>query len=105
MEGCAVGRVVEITTVPRRQVWKILDSESDQLEVTKSLVNILYNLVIVGSITPSPTQRVFFDKHSETVFQLLSLSRPLYWKKQELRENISLVIQIATSCLTAAGSS
>ena len=105
MEGCVVGRLSEIAQGTRRQVKKILDSESDQLEVTKSLVNILYNLVIVGSITPTPIQRTFFDKHSELVFQLVSKSRPLYWKKQELRDNITLVIHISTSCLTVDGSS
>lgn len=104
MEGCSASRVAEISRVPKRQVKKILDSESDQLEVTKSLVNILYNIVIVGSIAPTSTQRAFFDKHSELVFQLVSKSRPLYWKKQELRENISLVLNIAASCLTVAGS-
>ena len=104
MEGCAVGRVADITRVPRRQVKRILDSESDQLEVTKSLVNILYNIVIVGSVPPTETQRAFFDKHSDIVFQLVSRSKALYWKKEALRENISLVINIAASCHTVAGS-
>ena len=104
MEGCVVGRVAEISRAPRRQVKRILDSESDQLEVTKSLVNILYNIVIVGSVPPSATQRAFFDKHADIVFQLVSRSRALHWKKEALRENISLVINISASCHTVAGS-
>ena len=104
MEGCAVGRVAEISRGPRQRVKRILDLESDQLEVTKSLVNILYNIVIVGSVPPTATQRTFFDKHSEIVFQLVSRSRALHWKKETLRDNISLVINIAASCHTVAGS-
>lgn len=103
MEGCEVGRVSEISRIPRRQVKRIIESESDQLEVTKSLLNILYNIVIVGSILPTVSQRAFFNKHSEIVLELVSRSRPLHWKKQVLQESISLVINIAASCHTVAG--
>lgn len=103
MEGCEVGRVSEISRVPRRRVRRIIESESDQLEVTKSLLNILYNIVIVGSIPPTITQRAFFNKHSELVLELVSKYRPLHWKKQALQENVSLVINIAASCHTVAG--
>lgn len=103
MEGCVVERVAEISKVPRRQIKRIINSESDQLEVTKSLLNILYNIVIVGSIPPTTTQRAFFDNHSDLVFQLVSNSKALHWKKQALLENIPLVINIAASCHTVGG--
>lgn len=103
MEGCAVGRVSEISQAPRRKVRRIIESESDLLEVTKSLLNILYNIIIVGSIPCTTTQRSFFDKNADLVLQLLSRARPLHWKKQALQENISLVINIAASCHTVDG--
>ncbi len=104
MEGCDVELISKIPRIPRAGVRKLLTSESPKLEVTKSLLNLLYNIVTVGSVPVSVTQKTYFDQHSEIVLELLgkgSLKR----KKTILEKDEALVINIAASCPTVAGSS
>ena len=88
----------------KRKIKTILRSESSRLEVTKSLLDIVYNLVVVGSVPASTTQKEYLDQHSALVWQLLSKSKSLGWKKALLGNNIPLVVVIAASCPTVAGS-
>lgn len=105
MEGCAVDTVSRIPRVPRGGVKGIIQSESKQLEVTKSLLNLLENAIVVGSIPVSATQRAFFDANTVLILNLLSKRKSLTWKKAALAKNIALVINIAALCPTVAGSS
>ena len=107
MEGCDTDVIARIAETPRAQVPRILKFESGQLEVTKSLLNLLFNAVIVGSLPVSLTQKVYFDNNANLVHQLVGTSKSLTWKKKELTENSSLAINIASLCPshTVAGSS
>ena len=105
MDGCAVDVISKFTKISRTKVHKFLKTESKSLEVTKSLLNLLYNIVVVGSLPVSKTQKVFFDQNSKIVLNLLGTTKSLRWKKQVLEDNIPLVLNIATSCPTAVGSS
>ena len=105
MEGVDIDRVCQILRTPRQKVIEILKSESDDLEVSKSLLNILYNLVTVGSLPTNREQKVFFDSQADTVRLLLDRRRSLQSKKETLEENIDLVIAIAASCPYAVTSS
>jgi len=104
MEGCEVAFVRQLSQIPRKEVKKLLQSESGQLEFTKSLLNLLHNIVVVGSVPVSSTQKAFFDSHSNLVLSLLSKSKSLSWKKHQLEKNVALIINIAASCPTVAGS-
>lgn len=103
MDGCDIEIISQLSRTSRYQVSKIINSESIELEITKSLLNLLYNIVHIGSVPVSPTQKAYFDKHSQLVFDLLKKSKSLKWKKAQLENNVSLVINIAASCPTVAG--
>ncbi len=104
MEGIDIDSVRRLTSVPRKDVKRILAGESKQLEVTKSLVNLLHNIIRVGSVPVSTTQRTYFDKHADKVWSLLSKTTSLHQKKKTLESNIDLVLNIAASCPTVDGS-
>lgn len=103
MEGCDVAVVSQILRVARPQVKKILKGESDKYEITKSLLNLLYNIVVVGSLPVSKTQRAYFDSNAELILQLLSSAKTVTWKKGVFENNTALVLNIAASCPTVAG--
>ena len=104
MEGCDCGLISRLLQVSRQDVRRLFKAESNQLELTKSLLNLLYNIVIVGSVPVSPTQKAFFDAHSNLVLSLTSKSKSLKWKKAKLEKNVALVLNIAAACPIVAGS-
>ncbi len=104
MDGCDAGTICQIPKLTRAQVRKLLEKESTELEVTKSLLNLLHNIVVVGSVPVSGTQKAFFDSNAVLVLGLLG-RRSLKWKRTLLLKDIAIVINIAASCPTVAGSS
>jgi hypothetical protein len=102
MEGCDVKVIAQIPRLPRAQVRKLLREESSDLETTKSLLNLLFNIVSVGSVPVSATQKAYFDQHADLVLELLG-RRSLSWKKALLEKEIGLVINVAASCPIAGG--
>ena len=105
MNGCDVQAITRITRTPRTQVLKVLKTESPLFEITKSLLNLLYNAVIVGSLPVSQTQKDYFDTNSQVVRSLLDQSKSIKWKKDILTRNPALIINIASLCPIVAGSS
>jgi hypothetical protein len=103
MDGCDAKVIAQIPRLPRGQVRQLLKRESSDLEVTKSLLNLLFNIVTVGSLPVTGTQKAFFDEHAGLVLELLG-RRSLKWKKEQLEKEIGLVINIAASCPTVVGS-
>ena len=104
MEGCDVKVIEQIPRLPRSRVRQLLKEESSDLEITKSLLNLLFNIVSVASVPVSRTQKAYFDQHADLVLALLG-RRSLKWKKAQLEREIGLVLNIAASCPTAGGSS
>jgi hypothetical protein len=105
MENFEHELVCQLARVNRAQIKRRLKDESGRLELTKSLLNLLYNIVKVGSVPVSETQKRFFDRNATLVLKLLNKSTSLKWKKQQLQRNAALVLNIAASCPTVAGSS
>ncbi len=103
MDGILVDVISTFPRLPRQKVKAIIRDESKDLEVTKSVLNLLYNIVIIGSVPVSNTQRAYLDSRSELVRSLLSSAKSLKWKKQQLESNLALVVNIAASCPTVAG--
>ena len=102
MDGC-LESIFIFPKLLNNQVGAILRNESRQFEVTKSLLNLLHNIVLVGSVTVSQEQKEVIDKHADLVWLLLSKSKSLKWKRRALADNIDLVVCIS-SCPTTAGS-
>ena len=103
LPGCDAELISQLPRLPRPKVRQIIKNESPEREVTKSLLNLLENIIRVGSVPVSQTQKAYFDKHSEVVLHLLGSRKSIAWKKKVLEEDISLVLNIAASC--PAGSS
>jgi hypothetical protein len=97
MDGIDREAIAGIVKSSPSEVKSIIKQESSQLEVTKSLLNILHNLIRVGSIPVEDYKRSFFDSHSELILDLLSSKRSLKWKKGTFERNPIVVINIATS--------
>ena len=82
-----------------KTVLCVLDSESKRLEVTKSVLNVLHNIVQVRNITLTERQKANFANHSKVVKEIFK-RRQLRAKKHLLLKNPELVRLIAGSCPT-----
>ena len=98
MEGVDKVALLEIAKAPVSEIKYIIQAEGPNLVVTKSLLNVLHNLILVGSIPVTTRKRAFFDQEAHLVAQLLSSSQSLAWKKRVLEANPSVALNIATSC-------
>jgi len=98
MEGCDVELVNKIRRLPPKKVSALLQNESKKLLLTKSLLNLVYNAVVVGSIPVSRIQRQILDENKSIVWQFLSPKSSLAWKKRLLVKNPNLALTIATLC-------
>ena len=78
-------------------VLQVLGNESRRLEVTKSLLNVLHNIVNVRSISLTEIQKSSFGKYSKTVKEIIKL-RQIRSKKRLLLKNLELVRLIAAAC-------
>ena len=104
IENCLGDVVSKFPRLPPYKVREILKSESPDFEITKSLLNLLHNIVEVGSLPVSKRQRQFLDDHPEAVLRLLNPESSLQYRRSSLENYISLAQVIAESCPTAAGS-
>ena len=96
--GCLCDIIWHFPRQSRHKVKRQLQEESKDLEITKSLLNLLHNIVNMGSVPVSRSQKDFFDSHAGIVNELLSSKKSLQVKKKLLESNISLTINIAGSC-------
>lgn len=105
MEGCLVGAVRSLRHLPLSEVSAVLRYESIKLEVTKSLLSILYNICLVKSIVLSRRLKDEFRKHTTVVHQLLegasrgiNRTSGLAGKKKILIKTPELVKLLAEAC-------
>jgi hypothetical protein len=85
------------------QVADILKAEPPTLPITKSLIQLLYNIVVVGSVPINDRRRAFFDRYTNQVLTLLSSGRSLERKKVVLVNHPELARNIAAGCPLLAG--
>jgi hypothetical protein len=98
MDGCLTEDLAAISLLSPQRAFYVLQSEGPKFELTRSLLNVLYNLVKVQSLEPSPSQRKALETHEAIVWPLLSPRISLQKKKALFEENISLAIAVAESC-------
>ena len=103
MEGFEHKTIEGIQRASPVQIRQILRNETRDLEVTKSLINLLHNIVRVGSVPVTEAQRIYFDENSDIVLRLLNRKVSITWKKEALTKNLGLVRNIAASCPPVAG--
>lgn len=98
MEHCLTEEIAALRRLSPQRVYFLLQSESKDHELTKSLLNLLHNIVVVQSLEPTLQQKLVFEEKEALVWQLLSPSTPISSKKRLLERNIDFVWAVAESC-------
>ena len=99
--------VLELSQVSKRRVASRLRREAQERRhlasdsLCTSLLNLLYNIVIVGSVPVNQAQRQALEQYTSTIWNILSKRTSLTAKCQLLIANPDLVIAIASTCLDA----
>ena len=90
-----------LAKLSERRIYHILKSESPRrYDLTKALVNVLFNLCEVQSIETD--QKHVFEKYLHVIPTLLSKKASLATKKKLLLSNVPLVLALAQTCLQNA---
>ena len=100
MEPSLVAELGALTKLNHRRIAHVLGSDSPRrYDLTKALVDVLYNLCVVQSIDAEEDQRKVFEDAEDVIRQLLSKKVSLAAKKNLLQENVRLVVALAETCL------
>lgn len=97
-DSCLSKDIASFNLLNPQRVYFVLQSESRHLELTKSILNIIYNIVKVESLEATSGQKKTFEEKEDLVWNLLSPALSLSTKKRLLEENIDLVLAAAESC-------
>lgn len=104
MEGVDQQIISQLSQTPKGQVRGVIRGEDPaNKEITTSLLNLLYNIRVVGSIPTSQWQRTCFNRCQKTVDYLISDDVSIEAKKKRLETSPGLVHQICSACLLARG--
>lgn len=87
--------ICQLAHTTKGNVRAILKSESKDFEITKSLLNILYNVRVIGSIPITKPQRRYLDSQEDDIQFLLNVKVPLPRLQSRLFANPKLTIFIA----------
>ena len=87
----------------QRRIYHVLESDSPRrYDLTKALVDVLYNLCVVESIETDTAQKKVFEKYQSVIRPLLAKKTSLATKKSLLQANVPLVLALARTCLLNA---
>ena len=98
MDNCLTKELRSFSLLSPHLILSIIKAEGRELEITKSLLNILYNIVVVESIEATPEQKKIFELKEGIIWHLLDSNVPLLKKKRVLEKNIDIAACIAKSC-------
>ena len=99
MNGCNVDAVKQLLKASLSKVKRLLHLDiGHEYILTKSLLNLLHNSVVVGSIATSVPQKLYFRKKINLVKKLLSKRTSLEEKREILGTNVALTLCIVSTC-------
>ena len=105
MSGCLIKTIRQLSQFDLDQIAITLSNETHRLELTKSLLSILYNICIDHSIKLSPAHKKQFAAFEPIVIKLLAgasaypnKTNRLLEKKRILGQNPELVRLISQAC-------
>lgn len=105
MEGCLVSTLSHLRSLSHLQIQQSLRRESSRLELTKSLLSVLFNLCLIHSFHIPKRLKKDFAKHTKVVLKLLAgaKKRPnstldLASKKRLLHKTPELAALISEAC-------
>ena len=92
-----------LSNLSHRRIFHVLESESPRrYDLTKALVDVLYNLCVVRSIETDDDQKKIFEKYIDVIRPLVNKKTSLRTKKKLLQANVPLVLALAETCLLNA---
>lgn len=105
METLLVETVRMLRRLDDEQVGEVLRNESKRLEITKSLLNLLFNICLTRAIPLSQRLKIKFRQYDKLALELLSganrrsnQTRDLRGKRRLLLSNLSFVRLLAEAC-------
>lgn len=105
MEGCLAETVRALRGLSGAEIGEVLRRESAELEVTKSLLSVLFNVCLTKAVPLSHRLKREFSAHSALVVELLSgadsrvnKTAGLQAKRRLLIRNPQLVRLVAEAC-------
>ena len=88
-----------LSNLSHRRIFHVLESESPRrYDLTKALVDVLYNLCVVRSIETGEKQQKVFEKYVDVIRPLVTKKTSLRAKKNLLQANIPLVMAVVETC-------
>ena len=101
MDPELANEIGSLAKLSHRRIFHVLEGDSPRrYDLTKALVNVLYNLCVIQSIETD--QKKVFEKHQSVIKTLLSSKTTLAAKKKLLQANLDLVLALAETCLQNA---
>ena len=101
MDPQLANEIGSLANLSHRRIFHVLESDSPRrYDLTKALVNVLFNLCVVQSIETD--QKKVFERHQGVIRSLLSTKTALSTKKKLLQGNLALVVALAETCLQNA---
>lgn len=98
MEGCCLSIVKRIRSISRREISELLRGESEKHEVSKTILNILWNIVYSKALVLSDKNKANFQRHSALLRELSSKKTAFASKRHLLIKNPAAVKVIAQAC-------
>lgn len=103
--GVEVSAICKIAHSTPETVKRLLRADSGEFPVTKSIINILHNIRLVGSIPVTKAQKRYLNNQESVVAFLLNDSHSINKLRSKLVANPKLVIFIAgVACALNAAS-
>ena len=103
MDSGLASELGALAKLSHRRIFHVLESESPRrYDLTKALVDVLYNLCVVCSIETDDDQKKVFERHLDIIRRLLSKKTSLSSKKKLLQANVPLILALAETCLLNA---
>ena len=92
-----------LAKLSQRRIYHVLGSETARrYDLTKALVDVLFNLCVVGSIETDEDQKKVFESYVDVIRPLVAKKTSLRTKKKILQANVPLVLALAETCLLNA---
>ena len=103
MDGKFAAELGALAKLSPRRIAHVLESDSPRrYDLTKALVDVLYNLCVVESIETEEKQKKIFEKFVDVIRKLLCKKISLAKKKKLLQANVPVVLALAETCLLNA---
>ena len=103
MDPGLVAELKALANLSPRRIVIVLASETPRhYDLTKGLVDVLFNLCVVQSIETSEELKPVFENHQDVIGPLLSRKLSLGSKNKLLQRNVKLVLALVQTCLLNA---